>query len=130
MTDPHQLIIDLLLFCLKLHLIGERLPFTAAAYSEMLAEWLQTMFGRLFDFCHEAFHKTGTFLRDAYIDYVSGNCKRYEYHNAVRAVGDCLSFGCDVFNGDVGKYEVDPAVSHRRANILKFTEGDTMIYLT
>ena len=42
-TYAHELVIDLLLLCLKLHFIRQRLPFTSAADAEMLAERLQTV---------------------------------------------------------------------------------------
>ena len=42
-TYAHELVIDLLLLCLKLHLVRQRLPFTSTADAEMLAERLQTV---------------------------------------------------------------------------------------
>ena len=42
-TDAYELVIYLLLLCLELHLVWERLSFTSAANTEMLAEWLQTV---------------------------------------------------------------------------------------
>ena len=44
MTDAYKLIIDLLLLCLKLHLVWKWLPFATSAYSKVLAERLQAMF--------------------------------------------------------------------------------------
>ena len=43
MTDAYELVIHLLLLCLKLHLVRKRLPFTSAANTEVLAEWFKTM---------------------------------------------------------------------------------------
>ena len=43
MTYADQLVVNLLLLGLKLHLIGKWLPFASSAYTEMLAEWFETM---------------------------------------------------------------------------------------
>ena len=48
MSYPHELVIYLLLFGLELHFVGEMLPFAASAYSEMLAERLRSLLGRLY----------------------------------------------------------------------------------
>ena len=48
MSYPYELVIYLLLFGLELHFVGEMLPFAASAYSEMLAERLRSLLGRLY----------------------------------------------------------------------------------
>ena len=48
MSYPYELVIYLLLFGLELHFVGEMLPFAASAYSEMLAERLHSLLGRLY----------------------------------------------------------------------------------
>ena len=43
MPYAYELVIHLLLLCLQLHLVRQRLPLAASAHAEMLAERLQTM---------------------------------------------------------------------------------------
>ena len=83
MTDADQLVVYLLLFRLELHFVGERLPFAAAAYSEMFAERLKPMLGRFYHRLDKALHIVFLFLRNFYIHNVSRDCKFHEYYSAV-----------------------------------------------
>ena len=47
LTDPGQVVDHLLVFVANLFLIGQMLPFTAAAYTEMFTERLCTSAGSL-----------------------------------------------------------------------------------
>ena len=92
MAYAHQLVIDLLLFCLKLHFVGKRLPAASSAYSEMPAERFQPVFGRFHDPQDAAFHIVFLLLVYPYVDYVPGYGEFHEDHGAF-IVRDGLSFG-------------------------------------
>ena len=100
MADTHQLVVNLLLFSLQLHLIWQRLPFAASAYAKMLAERLQTMLRWFYHAKNEAFHVIFLLLCDLYVHDVAGNCKLYEQHSAVD-LRKCLAFGSHSFDHDV-----------------------------
>ena len=104
MTDADQLVVYLLLFRLELHFVWERLPFAAAAYSEMFAERLKPMLGRFYHRLDKALHIVFLFLRNFHIHNVSRDCKFHEYYSAVD-MGERTAFcrhglDCDIFQYD------------------------------
>ena len=100
MTYAHQLVINLLLFCLQLHFVWQRLPLAASAYAEMLAERLQTVLRRLYHSEDEALHIVFLLLCDLYVHNVSWNGELHEEHSAVD-LRECLAFGSYRFDHDV-----------------------------
>ena len=48
MAYAYELVIDLLLLGLELHFVWQMLPFASSAYSEMFAERLLSLRGRLY----------------------------------------------------------------------------------
>ena len=92
MSYAHQLVINLLLLRLKLHGIGERLPFASSAYAEMAAERLYTLSGRLDHPQYETFHIVFLLFRHLHVDNVSRNGERHEKYGAVYP-GKGFSFG-------------------------------------
>ena len=115
MAYAYKLVIYLLLLGLKLHLIRKRLPFASSAYSEMLAERLQTMFGRLYHTENESFHIVLLLFSDLYVDYISRHCKLYEQHSTVNPC-KCLAFRCHRFDGDILQYDILLFPSHMYIN--------------
>ena len=83
MTDTDQLVINLLPLRLKLHRIGERLPFTATANPEMLTERLQTILGRGNDSLYESLIVILALFGDADVHHIARNSERHEHHNTV-----------------------------------------------
>ena len=110
-TYAYELVFDLLLFCRKLHFVGEGLPFAPSADSEVLAEGFQPVRGGLYHPEDEAFHIVFLFLADLDVNYVSGNCELYENHCALY-VSQGFAFGCNCFYLNVFKYEFLCFLSH------------------
>ena len=100
MADAHQLIVDLLLLCLELHFIWERLPFAASTDTEMSAERLQTMFRRLYHAEDETFHIIFLLLCDFDVNNVAWYGELYEQYSSVNSC-ESLAFGSDCFDHDV-----------------------------
>ena len=100
MANADKLVIYLLLFCLKLHLIWQRLPLASTTGAEIFAERLETMFGRAHNFQNIPFHVV--FLLFSHLDVhdVTRHCKLYEYNRAVN-VSECLAFSGNSFNRDI-----------------------------
>ena len=88
MPDPYELVVNLLLFGLQLHLVGQWLPLATSADSEMAAERFQTVFRRGHHPCDESLHIILLFLRNLHIHNVSRHC---ELHEQNRAVNPCNS---------------------------------------
>ena len=70
MSQSDELIFDLTAFCLKLHWIGKRLPFTAATYPKMLAKRLYTILRWFNEYTRNmistSFGYTGSFSRNRF----------------------------------------------------------------
>ena len=92
MTYSHELVINLLLLCLKLHFIRKRLPFASSADTEMTAERFESMFRRLNHSEDEAFHVILFLFSDFDVYNVSRDSKLHEKHGAVNS-GNCFAFG-------------------------------------
>ncbi len=91
LTDPGQVVDHLLVFVANLFLIGQMLPFTAAAYTEMFTERLCTS-GRIFMEKYSFSLRITMFLTcQLYVYDISGRNKRYEYDHVIHAC-DSLSF--------------------------------------
>lgn len=91
LTDPGQVVDHLLVFVANLFLIGQMLPFTAAAYTEMFTERLCTS-GRIFMEKYSFSLRITMFLTcQLYVYDISGRNKRYEYDHVIYAC-DSLSF--------------------------------------
>ena len=112
MAYANQLVVHLLLFGGKLHLVGERLPFTASAGAKMFAKRLQTMFGGLFYLGDEAFHITLALFGYADVHHIAGNGEGNEHHEAVRTVGNSLALGSHGLDYDVLQEQIYLSVSH------------------
>ena len=112
MAYTNQLVVHLLLFGSKLHLVGERLPFTASAGAKMFAKRLQTMFGGLFYLGDKAFHITLALFGYADVHHIAGNGERNEHHEAVRTVGNSLALGSHGLDYDVLQDQIQFSVSH------------------
>ena len=100
MTDPYKLVIHLLLLRLKLHRIRKWLPFASSADSEMLAEWFQTMLGRLYHAKNESFHIVLLLFGNLYVDDIPRYSKLHEQNGSVYSC-KCFSFGCHSLNNDI-----------------------------
>ena len=83
MADADELVIYLLLLCLKLHFVWKRLPLASSADAEMLAERLKTVLGRLYHTEDETFHIVFLLLCNLYVNDVSRNGKLYEQYGSV-----------------------------------------------
>ena len=94
MSYAHELVVYLLLLCLKLHLVWKRLPFASAAYAEVLAERFQTMLRRLYHTEDESFHIVFLLLCDLYVNNVSRYCKLHEKHSTIDSC-QSLAFCCN-----------------------------------
>ena len=105
MADAHELVVDLLLLGLKLHLVWKRLPFASAAHTEVLAERLQTMLGRFYHTKNETFHIVLLLFGHLDVNYVSRYRELNEQYRTVDPC-QCLSFCRHGFNGDVLQYYV------------------------
>ena len=92
MTNTNQLIINLLPLGLKLHRIGERLPFTAAAHPEMPAERLQTILGRSHDPFHEPLVIILALFGHTDVNHIAGNGERDKDNDSV-PMGERLALG-------------------------------------
>ncbi|CDC63449.1 unknown [Bacteroides sp. CAG:770] len=83
MTDSYELVPYLLLFCLQLHFVGERLPFASSANSKMLTERFKSLC-RWFDHIQDiAFHIVLFLLRNSDIDNVPGHSEFNEDHSPI-----------------------------------------------
>ena len=96
MSDTYQLVVNLLLLGLKLHLVWKRLPFASSADAEMFAEWLQTMFGRLYHTQDETFHIVLLLFCDLYVNNITWYSELDEKYRAIYSC-QCLAFCCDRF---------------------------------
>ena len=116
MANPHQLVFYLLAFGLQLHFVGQRLPAAASTDAEMLAEGLQAVGGGLHNAFDEAFHIVFLFLVYLDVHDVSGNGEVYEHNHAVY-VRERFALGCNGFNLNVLKEEVDFLLSGHRGKL-------------
>ena len=97
MTNPCELIDCLTLFCVELHLVWQALPLAAAAHSEMFADRLDAVLGRLHQPCRITVDIALALTAHLHVHHVTGNHAGHEQHLAI-IMGQSVAFGCDVFN--------------------------------
>ena len=86
MTYAPELIHNLGAFSLQLHTVGEVLPSTASANSEMLAEWLHPVLRRLYKSLDAAFHIALLPAQNPYIRYIARHGILHKHHPSVGGV--------------------------------------------
>ena len=118
MAEPDQLVPDLLSLGLELHGIGERLPSAPSAESEMRAERLETVGGRLHHPYRKTFHIVFLLLEDAYVDEISGNRELDEQYLSVH-MGQRLAFRRYGLDADVLKNQIRFLFGHAFVLILQ-----------
>ena len=103
LSDAGQVIEYLLLLVSQLRLIGEVLPFAAAAYAKMLAEGLYPFRTIGMEFDCLAFGVIVLLLGQLDVDHVAWRDKGNE-HDHVVYLGDRLTFGGDVRDSYLFQY--------------------------
>ena len=114
MPNSHQLVIDLLPFCLKLKMIGKQLPFAASTQTEMTAERFLPVRGGLYNPDDTPFGIILLFLCNQNVHDISRHGVFNENDSATRAaftiivtdmdVGNCLAFCGNRFDADSVQY--------------------------
>ena len=110
-ADAFQLVHDLLLLGIELHLIGENLPFAAAAFAVVLANRLQPVGRRSHQSLYISLHKALARLAHLHVHHVARHRKRHEQHLAVD-VGKTVALRRYGFDKDVFKQWFLSAASH------------------
>ena len=100
MANADKLVIYLLLFCLKLHFVGQWLPFAPPTGAEIFAERLEPMFGRAHNFQNIPFHIVFLFLSHFDVNDITGYCKLHKNYGSVN-VSERLAFCCHSLNRDI-----------------------------
>lgn len=95
MADTNKLVINLLRFCIQLHLVRQWLPFTAATGTEVLAERFKPVRRRLHNLCNITFHVAVLFYGHD-IHNISRDCKLHKEDHSVYMC-DCFAFCCYSF---------------------------------
>ena len=83
MAYAQELVFNLTALCLQLHRIRKRLPFAAAAHTEMLAERLESVLGSFNDFGNQTLHIIVFLFANLHVHNVSGHGKRHEQSHIV-----------------------------------------------
>ena len=104
MSDAYQLVINLLLLGLKLHAVGERLPFASAADSEMWTERFQPVRRRGHKPQYITLHVVFLLFGDLDVDCISRHGKRDEQYRPVDFC-DSLALGGHTFYLYVFEYD-------------------------
>ena len=99
LTDARELVEHLLLFGLQLLLVGQVLPFAAAADAEMLAERSGAHLTLADEAHNAAFGIAVLLLHDLHVDDIAWDAERYEYDQVV-VVKQALAFRSNGLDGD------------------------------